>query len=114
MEWGCRVLRTRPPARPAVLTALRELARVLRPGGSLFVAFHVGDETRRLDEWWGHPVRLDFVFFGADEMAGYLRAAGFAVEDATEREPYPEVEAPTRRAYLFATKAVDGAASTAA
>ncbi|MET0398137.1 MAG: class I SAM-dependent methyltransferase [Longimicrobiaceae bacterium] len=90
--------------RGIVAAALREVARALRPGAPLLVAFHVGDETRRMDEWWGHPVRLDFVFFGVDEMAGWLREAGFAVEDATEREPYPGVEAPTRRAYLLAVK----------
>lgn len=90
--------------RGAVADALRETARALRPGAPLLVAFHVGDETRHLDEWWGHPVRLDFFFFGVDEMAGYLREAGFVVESVTEREPYPEVEAQTRRAYLVATK----------
>jgi SAM-dependent methyltransferase len=90
--------------RGAVAAALREVARALRPGAPLLVAFHVGDETRRMDEWWGYPVRLDFVFFGVDEMAGYLRGAGFEVEAATEREPYPDVEAPTRRAYLLAVK----------
>jgi SAM-dependent methyltransferase len=90
--------------RGAVAAALREVARALRPGAPLLVAFHVGDETRHLDEWWGHPVRLDFFSFGVDEMAGYLREAGFVVESVTEREPYPEVEAQTRRAYLLATK----------
>jgi len=97
--------------RPAVVPALRELGRVLRPGAPLFVAFHTGDETRHMEEWWGHPVRLDFVFFGAGEMAGWLREAGFVVEDVTEREPYPDVEAPTRRAYLTAARPLDDAAS---
>jgi SAM-dependent methyltransferase len=90
--------------RAAVAAALRETARALRPGAPLLVAFHVGDETRHLDDWWGHPVHLDFLFFGVDEMAGYLREAGFVVETVTEREPYPEVEAQTRRAYLLAMK----------
>lgn len=90
--------------RGAVAAALREVARALRPGAPLLVAFHVGDETRRMDEWWGHPVHLDFVFFGVEEMSGYLREAGFTVEAVTEREPYPDVEAPTRRAYLLAVK----------
>lgn len=89
--------------RHSVPAALRELARVIRPGGPLLVSFHVGDEIRHMDDWWGHPVRLDFVFFGVEEMAGYLREAGFVVEVVTEREPYPEVEAQTRRAYLLAT-----------
>lgn len=90
--------------RGAVATALREIARVLRPGAPLLVAFHVGDETRHMEEWWGHPVRLDFIFFGVDEMTGWLREAGFAVEQVTEREPYPDVEAQTRRAYVLTTK----------
>lgn len=89
--------------RAAVAPALRELARVLRPRAPLFVAFHVGDETRHMDEWWERRVRLDFVFFGVDEMAGYLREAGFVVEELTEREPYAGVEAPTRRGYITAS-----------
>ena len=94
--------------RGAMAAALREVARALRPGAPLLVAFHAGDETRRMDEWWGHPVRLDFVFFAVDEMAGYLGEAGFAVEAAAERGPYPDVEAPTRRAYLLAAKSAGG------
>ncbi|HEX8393402.1 MAG TPA: class I SAM-dependent methyltransferase, partial [Longimicrobium sp.] len=90
--------------RSTVVHALRELARVLRPDAPLFLAFHAGAETRHMDEWWGRPVRLDFVFFTADEMAGFLREAGFTVEDVTERDPYPEVEAPTRRAYVIAVR----------
>lgn len=94
--------------RPTVTAALRELARVLRDGAPLLAAFHVGDEIRHMDEWWGEPVRLDFVFFGVDEMAGYLRDAGFVIEETTEREPYPDVEAPTRRAYITATAGTGG------
>ena len=90
--------------RPSVAPALAEIARVLRPGAPLFVAFHAGEETRHMDEWWGHPVTLDFVFFTPDEMSGNLRHAGFEVEQVTEREPYPEVEARTRRACITAVK----------
>jgi SAM-dependent methyltransferase len=93
--------------RLSVAPALRELSRALRPGGSLFVAFHVGEEVRHLEEWWGQPVSLDFVFFTVEEMRGYLREAGFRVEEVTEREPYPDVEAQTRRAYVLATKPAD-------
>lgn len=90
--------------RGTVGPALREIARALRPGAPLLAAFHVGDETRHMDEWWGHPVNIDFIFFGVDEMTGWLREAGFAVEQVTEREPYPDVEAQTRRAYVLAAK----------
>jgi hypothetical protein len=50
------------------------------------------------------PVSLDFYFFEAYEMADYLTAAGFEIEEILEREPYREVEHPSRRAYIFARK----------
>jgi SAM-dependent methyltransferase len=90
--------------RGALVPALRELARVLRPGGRLFAAFHVGDEVRRVEELWGERAALDFVFFGVDEMRAALAAAGFEVTATTERDPYPEVEAQTRRAYIRAAR----------
>jgi SAM-dependent methyltransferase len=88
--------------------ALRELRRVLRPGGMLLLAFHIGDDTIHLDEWWGQRVSVDFFFFRSDEVAGYLRAAGFEIEEIIEREPYPEVEHQSRRAYIFAGKPKSG------
>ncbi len=84
--------------------ALGELRRVLRPGGTLLMAFHIGDETIHLDEWWDRRVCVDFHFFRTDEMADFLRDAGFEVEEIIEREPYPEVEHPSRRGYIFAKR----------
>jgi len=53
---------------------------------------------------------LDFHFFRPEEMADSLRAAGFEIEEIVEREPYPDVEHQSRRAYIFAKKPelVDG------
>jgi SAM-dependent methyltransferase len=84
--------------------ALAELLRVLRPGGTLLLAFHVGDDIIHLDEWWGRAVSVDFFFFRSDEMARQLREAGFRVEEILEREPYPEVEHQSRRSYIFARR----------
>ena len=91
-------------SRGDVVRALRELRRVLRPGGRLLLTFHIGDEVKHLEEWWGHKVSVDFLFFRSDEMAGHLKSAGFEIEEIIEREPYPDVEHQSRRAYIFARK----------
>ncbi|HEX8709163.1 MAG TPA: class I SAM-dependent methyltransferase [Pyrinomonadaceae bacterium] len=90
--------------REAVVRALQEFERVLRPGGVLLLTFHIGQEIIHRAEWWGKEVSLDFIFFETEEMKGYLRLAGFALAEVIERDPYQEVEYPSRRAYIFARK----------
>jgi len=90
--------------RPRLGGVLREFHRVLKPEGRLLLAFHVGEETVHLEEWWGRRVDVDFFFFRSQEMIEGLLSAGFEIEEAIEREPYPEVEHPSRRAYIFARK----------
>ena len=95
--------------REEVVAALREMGRVLKPGGLLLLAFHTGDASGRRElretEMWEQPVALDFWFYEAAEMVGYLEAAGYAIEEVIEREPYaPEVEYQSRRAYILARR----------
>lgn len=91
-----------PDARPQ---ALGEFFRVLRPGGLLLLAFHIGDERRHVDEWWNLPVALDFYFLQPREMRTQLEAAGFAVAATLVRKPYaPAIEHQSERAYLLARK----------
>ena len=92
--------------RDEVVSVLAEFRRVLRPDGRLLVAFHLGRKVDHLGEWWGREVSIDFVFFEREEMESNLRSAGFAIQDAREREPYPDVEAQTRRGYLLAVPAL--------
>ncbi len=90
--------------RQQVVEALQELMRVLCPQGVLLLAFHIGQEIVHRDEWWGKEVSLDFIFFEKEEMKGHLIAAGFELQEVIEREPYPDFEYPSRRAYIFARK----------
>lgn len=90
--------------RPEIAPTLRGFRRILQPGGLLLLAFHIGDETLHLDDWWEQKVNVDFFFFRPEEMARDLQAAGFEIEEIIEREPYPEVEHQSRRAYIFARR----------
>jgi len=91
--------------RESVVSALRELRRVLRPNGLLLLAFHIGTGAIHLDEWLDKPLSVDFFLFSAAEMEGYLRESGFLIEEVLERAPYETVEHPSRRGYIVAIRA---------
>ena len=93
-------------SRAEIVATLTELRRFLRPGGLLLLVFHIGDETIHLDEWWGRRVNVDFNFLPTAEITTHLSTAGFAIEEIFERDPYPDVEYKSRRAYIFARKPV--------
>jgi SAM-dependent methyltransferase len=93
----------------ALPTVFGEIARALKPGGRLLMAFHAGGAVIAPGELWGKSVTLDFHFFDPAEIAAALDEAGFAIEGVEERDPYPEVEYQSRRAYIRARR---GAAAT--
>lgn len=98
------IVHLRPEALPAVF---QEFHRALRAGGRVVLAFHVGDEVSHVDELWERPVSLDFVLHDPSAVVRSLEGARFRVLEARERDPYPEVEYQSRRAYVQAVRDVD-------
>ena len=92
--------------RAQVVDALREILRVLQPGGLLLMAFRLGSEDSHHEELFGRQVSLDVGLFTTGEMSGYLKTAGFAIAETQERDPYaPEVEYQSRQGYIRASRA---------
>lgn len=81
--------------------AFGQMHRVVRPGGTVLVSFHIGDEVRHVSDWWGHPVDVDGWYLPADRVAAEMEEASLTVDVRLERSNHPE-EVPTRRAYLIA------------
>jgi ubiquinone/menaquinone biosynthesis C-methylase UbiE len=81
---------------------LAELARVLRPGGQLLVAFQVGTQSALLSHAYGHAVTLVVHRRTPEEMSELLNRAGLVVHTRTIRHPEGWEKSP--QAYLLARK----------
>lgn len=90
-------------------TALGEMHRVMRPGAPLLLAFHVGEQVVHVDEMFGRRASVDFRFHPVEDVEAALLGAGFSEVETIVRDPYPVVEHPSRRAYVFARKPGDAA-----
>jgi ubiquinone/menaquinone biosynthesis C-methylase UbiE len=90
--------------REQVERALREVYRVLKPGGIFLLTYHIGDETIHISEFLGRKVDTDFMLFTSEFISWCLKDSGFEKIETIEREPYAGVEYESPRAYVFATK----------
>ncbi len=90
--------------RSEVIAVLSEWWRVLQPGGLALLSFHRGQKEQHVDTLWDQQISLDFTFFECAEMEGYLREAGYVVEERRERGPYAGFEVETQRCYVLARK----------
>jgi len=90
---------------PEELTgAMAEWRRVLKCNAPVLIAFHVGDETIHLSDWWEKEVDLDFHFFQSSNLCELLGQVGFQIESSLERPPYEPFEHPSTRGYILASK----------
>ncbi len=81
-----------------------EINRVLKTGGHFLFSFHAGDQIVHFDKARDKDVDIDLIFFKTNDLIALLRETGFNVIDALERQPYEDVEYPSRRAYIWAEK----------
>jgi len=84
--------------------AFREWHRVLRDEGRLLMAFHVGRDIVEPGELFEIPVDLSFVFHDVRVVEEALESVGFGSVVSHVREPYPDAEHPSRRAYVSARR----------
>jgi hypothetical protein len=84
-------------------SAMRALTRVLRPGGVLALAVHVGRELQHPGALWGVPTDLDFVLHDPEAVIAAVEAAGLEGVEWYRRGPLPQ-EAQTERLYLLARR----------
>ena len=91
-------------SRGQVVAALSEMRRVLKRKGSLLLAFHLGEDVIHMTDFHDHPVDFEATLFRIEEMTGYAKTAGLNLQQAMERDPYPEIEYQSRRGYILAIK----------
>lgn len=85
-------------------TAFKEIYRVLKPEGQFLFSFHIGSQTKEVDELFGVHAEAIFYFFEVDEVHEMLKNAGFKTYETVIRYPYADVEFPSRRAYITVVK----------
>jgi SAM-dependent methyltransferase len=93
------VIHTPPELLPNVF---EEIARIVREGGHVLVAFQVGNERVLLDRPYGHDVRLQAYRLPLDLVVGLMARAGLHVHAQTVRQPAGRE--PTAQAYLLAQR----------
>jgi len=81
-----------------------EIYRVLKSGGQFLFSFHVGTQENHLDEFLNEKVDVTFYFFEVETVLEMLEKTGFQIAETVVRDPYKNVEYPSKRAYITAEK----------
>jgi uncharacterized protein YceH (UPF0502 family) len=91
-------------AESELVPTIAGLVRVLRRGGVLALATHIGNEVQHPGILWEVSTDLDFVLHDADTVVAAARAAGLVDLEWYRRSPLPH-EAQTQRLYLWGRRA---------
>lgn len=88
-----------------VAIALKEWFRLLKPGGQCLFSFHVGKDVLAVEKFLGvDGANATWRFLKTDQVLKAAEKAGFTFYEAVERYPYPGMEHPSRRAYIWMQK----------
>ena len=85
-----------------IKTAFKEINRILADDGQFLVSFHIGNNIVHLNDFLDQAVNIDFYFFELNKILDLLKETSFEIIDTIEREPYQNVEYPSKRAYIWA------------
>jgi SAM-dependent methyltransferase len=89
-----------------------EFRRVLRPAGTALITCHIGDDDVHVDDFLEPGATFDGYLHQRPALRAQIEAAGFTIDEAIERDPYPDVEFASRRLYVFARAAPPSPASS--
>jgi uncharacterized protein YceH (UPF0502 family) len=84
--------------------AIAALARPLCRNGWLVLALHAGAEVRRITEWFGNEVDLDFVLHDPADVVTAVERAGLVDVEWYQRGPLLARDETTQRLYVLARK----------
>ena len=83
-------------------------ARILAPGGWIVIGLQTGGDVRRVEDFHGIPVELDFVRHDQAEVLAALAAAGLEVVERYVRGPLAGEDPAKDRLYLLARRPITG------
>jgi SAM-dependent methyltransferase len=98
------IIHTPAERRPALFA---ELARVVRPGGWVLMAFQAGDEVVPIRRAYGHDVRLEAFRLPPGRIVAELDSAGFTEHARLVRRPGDREK--TDQAFLVARRTAETA-----
>lgn len=81
----------------------KEFFRVLKPGGYLLVAVKAGETEGFINDLLGIKTEVYFALFSEEEIAGYFKNSGFALEFLEKRNPY-DLEISKERIFAIGKK----------